>query len=188
MSAWLVQDRPRASLVRGGLSAVHKFCTEQAALASISCDSGICHARKAPHAGAHVAARSICGRRVKRTGDVRRCMWRDRRIYPAVTRSVTSRLPAKRKKFYRKVRLRAPQRREWAQGAPPLPSAIAFAGDESSPYVQEAAPRRLRSNSADAAAQVLVEAAREEARHDLELRVHGRRKMASHPAGRSRAR
>jgi hypothetical protein len=35
MSARVVQDRPRASLVRGGVSAVHKFCTEQVALASI---------------------------------------------------------------------------------------------------------------------------------------------------------
>jgi len=52
--------------------------------------------------GCAINTQSAC-----QTGNVRRCMWRDRRIYPAVTRSVTSRLQAKCKKSHRKVSLQA---------------------------------------------------------------------------------
>jgi uncharacterized protein YjiS (DUF1127 family) len=65
------------------------------------------HRAQGACAGAHVAAPSIRCRRVKRTGNVCRCMWRSRRIYPAVTRAVTSRLQAKCKKSHRKVSLQA---------------------------------------------------------------------------------
>src|SRR5262245_32964836 len=63
-----------------------------------------------------------------------------------------------------------------------------FAGNESAPHAQEATPGWRRSNSTDAAARFLVEAARRKARHGGEFLARGRGETASHPAGCSRAR